>query len=753
MTSITDSERPQDSENSEVDAPEALAWRRRLPVVVLFAGLAAMFTFYFCRIHDKPTILMNYIPFASARFAEDGFFAHRFTPPFPDMWSDYSASDFTVWYTHYPPLPFYIGAVLWKLGATTKVALSIFFNIVALGYVLLFYRVLSLLTNRWVACVSALVLASHPLFVEQVLENYLNLSLFFQAAAFLFLIHALNSTVKRHRYLLYLATWICLFGDAYSTFDQTLASGFIVFAYTLWRLGLKQWKRAVCIVGFMATASVTAFALHLATNAWFFGSFDAAFQDLCINALQDKSTRDTPFQDQIALRDYPAWLVREVWSYYGMSLPGVTAVAASLIWAFASERRTRLARSFFVLAGIMCVANLSYWIIFARLNYLQFQFANATQWLPTYSMLVGGALYFMAAEVRHYWTRYGLKKFVVLAPELLLLLCVYQVYLHAMLSFETYRPDKDAFFTDEIASDPTLALMSELENVVPHGAVLATTDRGALRHNVIMTPRTAFGLREFPFTFHFYKASDKSALYKLESMALTRDVYILRADPTSVSPELRRRNIIEALKEAHVPEEKWEDAIIDMSPIAVRPNWELVYRSERHGLYKIHTPTEDDLFPERAALPTRLAISGARIRDGHELQLLGWLFTAERVSRIEVRLDGKALGDAAYPTPGKALAEKNFAGMRRWFGMQDYPLPQEELEGDYPEYKDSTPRFIYIQRGLRLSPTSHTISVHAYSGETIVAEASYNFDFLDGAHRIREYFAVERSGPGSPQAG
>ncbi|MCC6696337.1 MAG: hypothetical protein IT365_11965 [Candidatus Hydrogenedentes bacterium] len=721
--------------------------------MVLSLALVILFTFYFYRIHDKPTILMNYIPFASARFAEDGFFHHRFTTPFPDMWSDYSASNHTVWYTHYPPLPFYIGAVLWKLGATTKMALSVFFNIVALGYVLLFYRVLSLLTNRWIACISTLVLASHPLFIEQVLENYLNLSLFFQAAAFLFLIHALNSTVRRQRYLLYVATWVCLFGDAYSTFDQTLASGFIVFAYTLWRLGLKEWKRVVRVVGFMATASVAAFALHLATNAWFFGSFDAAFQDLCVNALQDKSTRETPFQEQITLREYPAWLAREVWSYYGMSLAGVAAVAASLIWAFVSVRRSGAARSFFILASIMCIANLSYWVIFARLNYLQFQFANATQWLPTYSILLGGAMYFMAAEARHYWKLYRLRRFIVLAPELLLLLCIYQVYSHAMLSFESSRVDKGAYFTKDISSDATLLLMSELEDEVPEGAILATTDRGALRHNVVLTPRTAFGLREFPFTFQFYRASDVNALHKLESLALSKEVYLLRATPTSISPEQRRQNILAALKEAHVPEDKWEDAIIDMSPVQVRPNWELVQNGENHGLYKVHTPEKDDLFPERATLPTRLALSGTRVRDGHELQLLGWLFTAERVSRIEIRLDGEALGDAMYPAPGKELAEKNFEGMRRWFGMQDYPLPQEELAGDYPEYKDNTPRFIFIQRGLRLSPNSHTISVHAYSGDKLVAEASYDFDYVDGTHRIRQFFAVEKPGPGMPQAG
>ena len=133
-----------------VRACRAFAVRMRLPDVLLLAVLGPLFTVWFLRIDNTPTDLMHYIPFASARFAEDGFFVHRFTPPFPDLWSSYSATGHTVWYTHYPPLPFYIGALLYEIGFGAKAALAAFFDLVALGYVLLFYRVLSLVLNRWI---------------------------------------------------------------------------------------------------------------------------------------------------------------------------------------------------------------------------------------------------------------------------------------------------------------------------------------------------------------------------------------------------------------------------------------------------------------------------------------------------------------------------------------------------------------------------------------------------------------------------
>ena len=731
-----------------VRACRAFAVRMRLPDVLLLAVLGPLFTVWFLRIDNTPTDLMHYIPFASARFAEDGFFVHRFTPPFPDLWSSYSATGHTVWYTHYPPLPFYIGALLYEIGFGAKAALAAFFDLVALGYVLLFYRVLSLVLNRWIACISALALACHTLFIEQVLENYLNLSLFFQTAAFLFLVLALESDHRLKRGALLLCAWAALFCDAFSSFDQTLASGFIVFGYTFWRLGRRQWKRAAAIVGLLATASVAAFVLHLATNAWFFGSFHAAFQDLCIDALQDKSAGGSPFRSEITLRQYPGWLAREVWAHYDMTLRGMTAMGIALAWALVAGRRDALTRKFFVVAGTFCVANLVYWVVFARLNTLQFHIANATQWLPAYSILLGGAVYFMGAEVRRRWALSGVRKLSVLVPELLVLLCLYQVSLQAVAIAGPEGPDVSAPLPEEMSSDATLPLIDKLADAIPRGAVLVITDKSAFRQHMLRTPRAAFGLEEWPFTLAFMLASDKNALFKMESLALSRGLYILCKYPRMISPGHRRESIIQSLAEAGVPRDQWEETVVDLNPIAARPHWDVVRSGENFDLYRVHPPHTDDLFPERASMPTRLAISGARVRDGHELQVIGWVFSAARLTRVEIRVDGKALGDAVYPAPGKELAAKDFRGQRRWFGMHDYPLPVEEFEGNYPEYKDTTSRFVFLRRHTRLGTSSHTLSVHVYTGHTLVAEASYDLVYVNGTHRIREYFAVEEPAAG-----
>ncbi|MDY0030736.1 MAG: hypothetical protein RBT84_02235 [FCB group bacterium] len=53
-----------------------------------------------------------------------------------------------------------------------------------------------------------------------------------------------------------------------------------------------------------------------------------------------------------------------------------------------------------------------------------------------------------------------------------------------------------------------------------------------------------------------------------------------------------------------------------------------------------------------------------------------------------------------------------------------------------------------VRRHTRLGTSSHTLSVHVYTGHTLVAEASYDLVYVNGTHRIREYFAVEEPAAG-----
>jgi hypothetical protein len=390
----------------------------------------------------------------------------------------------------------------------------------------------------------------------------------------------------------------------------------------------------------------------------------------------------------------------------------------------------------------MLVANLAYWVTFSRLNYLQFDLTNATQLLPTYSLLIGGAVYFMACKTRHFWAQTGFRKIPILIPEILLLLCCYQVYLQVLRSGETLYLEPVSEYTKEVHDDPIVRFVDGLTGVVPENSLVAFTYKSAFQHLLVHTPRSAFGLQELPFATTYLKASDKNALHKLESMALSRDVFIIRRSPGAISNEQRREGIVQALRTTQVPQELWEEVIGDLNPIPVRPNWELVQDGKHYELYRVHTPKTDDLFPHRVSMPTRLALSGARIRDGHELQLVGWIYSPERVNRIEILLDGETLGDAVYPAPGKELAEKSFTGMRKWFGMHDYPLPEEELQESYLEYEDNTPRFILIRKNMDFPPTTQTVSVRAYSGARQIAEASYALEFVGRTHQIREYSSV-----------
>ena len=130
-----------------VRACRAFAVRMRLPDVLLLAVLGPLFTVWFLRIDNTPTDLMHYIPFASARFAEMGSSFTVSRPRFPISGVRTARPAHRVVHPLSSPALLYRGAAVRdRFGA--KAALAAFFDLVALGYVLLFYRVLSLVLNR-----------------------------------------------------------------------------------------------------------------------------------------------------------------------------------------------------------------------------------------------------------------------------------------------------------------------------------------------------------------------------------------------------------------------------------------------------------------------------------------------------------------------------------------------------------------------------------------------------------------------------
>jgi len=715
------------------------------PAMVLLVTLFILFTVYFSRVHTKPTVQMGWIPYAAQHFADDGYFHHRFTPPFPDIFSNLSASDHTVWYTHYPPLPYYVAGVIWKLGGTSKFALAVFFNAIALAYLLLFYTVVSLILNNRIACIATIVQAVHAIFIAQCLENYLNLSLFFQAAAFLFLILALEIGRPRRRILFFGAAWLCLFCDAFSTYDQLLASSFFVFAYTFWRLGLKNWRKATLIVAILATASITAFLTHLLTNAWFFGSFDMAFDDLCVKTFSAKSVGETPFGDVLSLKDYPGWLLTNVWNYYGLVKLGVLSVSAALIWAFVSWGRSSLiGRRYFTLLGILFICNSTYWVVFAKLNYAQFQWVNGAQMLPTFSLMLSGSIYFMWLKIALFWKRGGRNRILILVPELIFLGCLSQAEEVIIQSVHWMNSNTAKSQSAKFVEWPIHSALTQIKNEIPVNSIVALAEVSAFRNIQRLRPASAYGSEDFPFSIRLVTPSDKNALFKLESIAQTGNVYFLLYDTQPVINDNFRKAFFKALVKEGVDESEFETRLQDCGPTTIRPNWSPVFNVPGHTLYKISTPEKDDLFPERAGLPTRMAISGVRIRDNNELQVTGWLFSSERITKIELHIGDTRIGSAMYPVPDVRLAHEMFTGIREWYGMQDWPLPEENIVGDYPEYGDNTSRFTLIKyyESFPFPLDSRTIRADVYSADRLVISGEFALTGNAGRIKLADALAI-----------
>lgn len=669
------------------------------PNLILLVTLLILFTVYFSRVHEKRTVQMGWLPYAAQHFSEDGFLFHRLTPPFTNLFNDKSGSDFTVWYTHYPPLPYYLGGLVWELGGTSKFALAIFINTIAIGYLLLFYAVVSLLLNPRIACMATIFQAAHAVFISQVLENYLNLSLFFQAGAFLCLILALEPLKMRWRLVWFFGAWVCLFCDAFSTFDQILASSFFVFAYTFWRLGLSNWKKATGVVALLATASISAFMVHLLTNAWFFGSFDMAVDDLIVKTFLSKSAGSTPFGDQLALEGYPTWLITSVWQYYGIQTWALLAAVAALVWTFFTwGRSTLVGRRYFIFLSILFIANATYWVIFAKLNRAQFQWVNASQMLPTFSLLLAGAIYFMWLRVQTYWRQADSRRLLFVVPSALLVVSFVQVREIAFQSMAWMNSNTRYERPADLAEPPMLDILTHLDYYVPKNGMVAIADDAVFCQFLANRPHVAHGYKNIPFPVMLVRPNDRNSLFKLESMAQHRKVFFLINDFQNESPaatdEELRAEIMRALKKRGLDESQCEEYLAGCVPTEIRPNWTPVTSFKGYSLYQVAVPEEDDLFPTRADLPTRLAISGLRVRDNNELQVVGWVLSPARITNIKLYLDDGLLGYARYPLPDAKMTAKLFNRVREWYGMQDWPLPTELIKADYPEYGDNTSRFV-----------------------------------------------------------
>lgn len=267
--------------------------RHFFPVAVLTALFVACAIprLYFPDLDHGDEFLDADVLNAGANYVKFGFIACRFLPIL-ERGLDTPENP----YTHFPPLPQIFNGVLRLVFLTDSL---VFFRIVGLllswAHLLLWYACIARFTgSRMTAFVSAVMYLSNPFFIFGMdAVSHVSLSDFLRILVmYLFLRNARGTEAPSRRDTIIL--WLCVAAASLATFEYII---YLSFFFVLCKLVFfrRQKNPSWLFIAIMWSAPVAAFAVRVLLNAWYFGSIEAAVNDLMKNAAERiASTKEIP---------------------------------------------------------------------------------------------------------------------------------------------------------------------------------------------------------------------------------------------------------------------------------------------------------------------------------------------------------------------------------------------------------------------------------------------------------------------------
>jgi len=495
------------------------AWLSHAVVILIVLTVFVFSVFRLENVHRKygDAHTQALVMVAGKNFVERGLIATRFTPLIQTKRSDYSSVKPEYgYYTHYPPFPYYVGALVWSLGGRSLVVFKMVTLATSCAVLLLFYCLIANLVNQGIAMLSTALYVSHSLFFEQVMETPPVWSELFQMGAFLFLVYALELSGRRKWYAL-IGSWVMLFLNSYSSFELILSSQVFVVAYTVWKIR----RKSLPVVLFLTAAPVMAFFLHFLNNAWVLGGMSEAFDDLfqafmwrTLEFVPGLGGRDTGYLNRIGgIARYPLWLAKSVWSKYGFPYPASGAIIGTLLWVLMSNKMSKLARNYLTVTTIFGIANITYWVAFPQATRVEFVALHAMHLLPTYGLLLGGACYFLVREISHNW-----QSSVALGAIALLLMVGQPIANNVKSTAQFIAASERNDWSEE------LQLFKRVTERIPLAGTLIVEEEQLTRFAFYHQPREVFGLPEF----EIYLVRDLEGLSEWTAKSELEPVYLLK---------------------------------------------------------------------------------------------------------------------------------------------------------------------------------------------------------------------------------
>lgn len=443
-------------------------------------------------------------------FAETGFIENKLTPMTP------AKSGRLFKHTHFPPLPYYIGGVLWKLGGQSLLAFRLLYIFICALFIAGVYAVFAKLINPIFGLfVTGALVMQKLLYSLSATDPFTTAEAFTIWAVFLLVLAIEQKGPKRT--CLLAGSWTLIFLNVYTSFEFIVSVQLIV-TVIIW---MKVKENRLRLIFILTLAPLAANLLHFLNNAWVLGGIGNAYRDLAEVFLWRTVDfgRDTEYIQRIAggIGKYPFYLLGRLKYHYNISLLHVAVLAVSLaVLTVKTRERSELATFGWVLP-LFVIAVVSWWFMFLQHTTVHFNSTVGRHWLIAHSLIIGGGLYFL---IQGAWNhRRKVLGYVLIAPVVVL----------SMVLFNNLGDT--AYFLSKgykLTWSRELNLLKKVNRQISAEGVLLVTNANINRAAYIQQPRDLFGLKEFDVRL----IEDNPSLQShIKSFGIGRQVYILVPKP------------------------------------------------------------------------------------------------------------------------------------------------------------------------------------------------------------------------------
>lgn len=455
--------------------------------------------------------------YSGKEFSEHGFINQQFTPRIPAG----PGKPGEVLYTHFPPLPYYLVGILYSLGICSlsfiklinaflaALAIAGIFTIAARLFKY-FLAILVVIASVFLA-ISYVQLSSTPMVLGDALSIW--------GVFFLFL--AIEKGDVRRSY--FTISWVLFFLSAWSTFENILWFQIISTAVILWKI--PGWNKRILLIFIVGISPVIMFIMHFSTNTWAFGSFQRAFEDFLHAFLwrtQDLG-KGTNYFESIAggAGNYPFWLFRQVLNLYGLlpfynfmftetlrqtffpvklSLKLLFAfwpliscfLALFITWISTRHQDNEQLKLYFKALLILMIADFSFWLIFQQLTTIHIYRQVGRHWIPTYSFLIGGSIFFSIKQIVPQKSSWSYR--ILMGALLFSLLPI------PVLNAVTIIRTAETLRNDDYKT--SLSALKKINAYVSDQDLILTDNKKIVDAAFIHQPRNAFGLHDAVFSLN-----------------------------------------------------------------------------------------------------------------------------------------------------------------------------------------------------------------------------------------------------------